>query len=120
MKNIRKILGSRYFLIAICILLELIQLLSIFMFLYTNLVSVVVVFYLFNFAVLLYIINKDDIPESKFLGLTIVLIFPVVGAFFYLLISNRYIGKKKLDKIKAIPAALEPYHIQTSAGELSL
>lgn len=44
---------------------------------------------LLHIVVLLYLINKDDIPEGKGPWLILILAVPIVGAFVFLLLTMR-------------------------------
>ena len=87
MKQIRRMLRSRFFLAAICIVLEFVQLLAVFILLYEFFLPVTILGWIFYIGIMLYIINRDGIPEFKLPWMIILCFLPVIGAFVYMLLS---------------------------------
>lgn len=120
MERLLKILRSRFFLDAFCILLELVQLLAVFILLYKFFLPITILGWIFYVCVLLYLINRDEIPEFKLPWLIILFLLPVIGAFVFMLLSSNETGKKTAERyrvgavgIEAL-AATEPVHRQAA------
>ncbi|MGN1166940.1 MAG: phospholipase D-like domain-containing protein [Lachnospiraceae bacterium] len=88
MGRILKFLHSRYALAAFCIALEFVQILAVFVLLYKYFLPITVLGVIFHVCVLLYIINKDEIPEFKLPWLILLSMLPVIGAFVFMLLSS--------------------------------
>lgn len=109
MKKILRIIGSRYFLAVLCILLEIVQVTALVSLLRNHFIVVEGFGWALQLAVLVYIVNRDEIPEFKLPWLFILLIFPVIGAFIFLFFSSNDANKKQRRRHNAVIAALEPY-----------
>jgi len=109
MKKILKILRSRFFLSAIVILLEFIQLLIVFTLLYKYSTVIFILGYIFYIGVFLYIINKYESPEFKLPWIIIIMLFSVVGAFVFILLTSNDQNKKIISKFKNNKEKLSPY-----------
>ena len=119
MKKFLRLIGSRYFLAVICILLEFGQLTAVFIYLKSYFWPANLLGWVLQFVVLLYLINRDEIPEFKLPWLILLLLFPVTGAFIFLLFANNNASKKQRLRHSAVRRALAPYHAQTDAiGDL--
>ena len=94
MSKLIRFFGSRFFLGALCILLEFAQLLAVYILLYEFFVPFAVLAWMFHIAVLLYLINREDIPEFKMPWLMILFLLPVIGAFVYMILSSNDTSKK--------------------------
>lgn len=95
MNRLARVVRSRFFLAGLCMVLEFVQLLGVFVFLYEIFLPVTVLGWIFYIGVLLYLINSDAIVESKIPWLIILCFFPVVGAFVYLLASSNKTSEKE-------------------------
>lgn len=109
MKKIVRIIGSRYFLAVLCILLQVAQITALFVLLRNHFFIVNALGWALQLAVLVYIVNRDEIPEFKLPWLFILLLFPVTGAFIFLLFSSNDASKKQRRRHDAVMTALEPY-----------
>ena len=109
MKKILQFLGSRFFLGALCILLEFAQLLAVFVLLYEFFWPITVLSWIFHFGVLLYIINRDEIPEFKMPWLMILFLLPVIGAFVFMLFSSNSTSQKEYRRSEKAMKDMEPY-----------
>jgi cardiolipin synthase len=96
MKKIRDTLSSRYFTTAFLIFLVLVQLLTVFIILNRYSMIMTVLSYIFTACVILYVINKDELPEIKLPWLILFLVLPIVGAFIFILFN----GTEQTKKIK--------------------
>lgn len=94
MDRIMKIFRSRFFLAALAIILEFAQLLAVFILLYEFFLPITVLGWNFHIGVLLYLINRDEIPEFKLPWLIILFLLPVIGAFAFMLLSSNETSKK--------------------------
>lgn len=94
MERLLKILRSRFFLAAFCIVLEFAQLMAVFILLYEFFLPITILGWIFHVCVLLYLINRDEIPEFKLPWLMILFLLPVIGAFVFMLLSSNESSKK--------------------------
>lgn len=115
MERLLKILRSRFFLAALCILLEFVQLLVVFVLLYEFFLPITVIAWIFHISVLLYLINRDEIPEFKLPWLVILFLLPVIGAFIFMLLSSNDASKKACDRYEKVRLELRPYQTQTAS-----
>lgn len=113
--QVGRVLRSRFFLAALCIVLEFAQLMVVFVLLYQFVWPVTVLGWVFYIGVLLYLINRDDIPECKLPWLLILCFLPVVGAFVYMLLSSNRTSEKEYRRVQKAEQELLPYQ---SSGEL--
>lgn len=97
---LRKLLHSRFFISALVILLEFIQLLAVFILLTEVSTIITILGYIFYVGVFIYIINKYESPEFKLPWTIILLLFFVVGAFIYILVTSNDQDKKSIKKFK--------------------
>ena len=88
MRKFWNVIKSRFFVAAFCIVLEFVELMAVYMLLYTYFMPITVLAKLFYFFVFLYIINKDESVEFKLPWIILVLIFPIAGSFMYILLSS--------------------------------
>lgn len=109
MRRIWKFLHSRYTLAAFCILLEFVQVMTVFILLYKYFLPITVLGIIFYVCVLLYIINRDEIPEFKLPWLILLSMFPVIGAFVFVLLSSTEKSKPAQKKFKDARQRIRPY-----------
>lgn len=114
-KRIHKVLRSRYFWGVFGIVLELAQLLAVFTLLYEYFLPITVMGILFHIGILLYVINKDEIPEFKIPWLIILFLLPVTGAFIYMLFTSTGQSRKEYRKFEDAHRRLLPYLEQPDA-----
>lgn len=86
--NMRWFLRSRYFFTAFCILLEFVQIMAVFSFLYKYFFPITIAGRVFYTGVLLYLINREETPEFKLPWMVLLLIVPVTGAFAFVVLSS--------------------------------
>lgn len=113
MERLIKVFRSRFFLAAFCIVLEFVQLLIVYLILYEIFIPVTVMGWIFYIGVLLYMINKDEIPEAKMPWLIILCFFPAAGAFIYMLLSSNRTSEKLYKRYERAARELKPYQTQT-------
>ncbi|MDE5597972.1 MAG: PLDc N-terminal domain-containing protein, partial [Lachnospiraceae bacterium] len=114
-KKVRKVLRSRYFWGVLGIVLELAQLLAVFTLLFEYFLPITVLGILFHIGILLYVINRDEIPEFKIPWLIILFLLPVIGAFIYMLFTSTGQSKKEYLKFEDAHRRLLPYLEQSEA-----
>lgn len=114
MKKILCFLGSRFFLGAFCILLEFAQLLAVYILLYKFFLPITILAWIFHFGVLLYLINRDEIPEFKMPWLIILFLLPVIGAFIFMLLSSNSTSKKEYARSEKAVRDMKKYVQQTA------
>lgn len=90
-----KILRSRFFLAALCILLEFLQLCAVFILLYEFFLPITILGWVFHVGILLYLINRDEVLEFKLPWLLILCFLPVIGAFVFMLLSSNSTSEKE-------------------------
>lgn len=112
MERVLKILRSRFFLAAFCILLEFVQLMAVFILLYEFFLPITILGWIFHVCVLLYLINRDEIPEFKLPWLMILFLLPVIGAFVFILLSSNESGKKAVERYDRALLEQKPYRLQ--------
>ena len=100
MERILKIIRSRFFISAILILLEFVQLLVVFILVNKFSTLMFILGYIFYIGVFLYIINKYESPEFKLPWIIIIMLFSVVGAFVFIVLSSNDQNKKEIIKFK--------------------
>ena len=115
MNRILQIVRSRFFLAAFCIALEFVQLMAVFILLYEYFLPITIMGWIFHFGVLLYLINRDEIPEFKLPWLIILFLIPVIGAFVFMLLSSTETSKKTTQRHELAKLELKPYQHQTAA-----
>ena len=98
MKKLWKIFSSRFLFSGLVILLEFIQLLVVFILLYKYSTIMFILGHIFYVGVFLYIINKYESPEFKLPWIIIIMLFSVVGAFVFILLSSNDQNKKTIEK----------------------
>lgn len=109
MKKILQLISSRFFISALVILLEFVQLLVVFTFLYKFSTIIFILGYIFYIGVFLHIINKHESPEFKLPWIIIIMLFSVVGAFVFILLTSSDQNKKTILKFKNNKESLNPY-----------
>ncbi|MGN0773730.1 MAG: cardiolipin synthase [Candidatus Ventricola sp.] len=117
MNRILRILRSRFLWAALCILLEFLELLAVFIVFYHSFLPFAVLAWIFHIGVLLYIINRDEIPEFKLPWIILLFLLPVLGAFVFILLSSTESSKKEALRYDAAKQALRPCMQQTHALE---
>ncbi|MFX7845519.1 hypothetical protein ABTK14_24980, partial [Acinetobacter baumannii] len=65
--------------------------------------------WIYYIGVLLYLINRDEIPEFKLPWLMILFLLPVIGAFVFLLLSSNEASKKQIQRYEKATLELKPY-----------
>lgn len=110
--TIKKILRSRFFLGAVCILVEFAILLCLFGWLYDVFLPVTILAWIFHFITLLYLLNRDEIPELKLPWLVILLVLPILGAFVFILLSSNETSKKDYQRFERCARAIRPHLTQ--------
>jgi len=114
MKKVIQFLTSRFFLGALAILLEFAQLLAVFILLYEYFLPMAILAWIFHFAVLLYLINRDEIPEFKMPWLIVLFLLPVLGAFIFMLLSSNSTSRKEYTRSEKVFKDMKQYQRQTA------
>lgn len=112
--KIHKILHSRYFWAVLGIILSFVELLVVFILLYEFFMPITVLAIMFHVGVLLYVINRDEIPELKVPWLMILFLFPVIGAFVFMLFSSTEQSKKEIRRLEEARKRIQAYQVQPS------
>lgn len=113
MDRLVKIFRSRFFLAALGIILEFVQLIAVFTLLYEYFLPITVLGWIFHISVLLYLLNRDEIPELKIPWLIILFLLPVLGAFIFVLLSSNETSKKEYMRYEAAAREAAPFLRQT-------
>jgi len=98
MKKILKIIKSRYMLSALIILLEFVQLMFVFDLLFKYSHVMLILGYMFYIGVFVYIVNKYKSPEFKLPWIIIIMLFFVLGAFAFMLLTSNSQSEKIISK----------------------
>lgn len=85
--------------------------------LYELFVPITAAAWIFHFAVLLYIINRDEIPEMKMPWLVIMFLLPVIGAYIFMLLSSDNASRKEYARYSEAEHSIERFTAQTAALE---
>ena len=109
MDKILKTIKSRFFISSLLIILEFAQLLAVFILLNMFSIVMTVLSYIFTFCVILYVINKEEIPEFKLPWLVLFLILPILGAYIFILFNGTEQTKKIQKAYKKANEKLLPY-----------
>lgn len=104
-----KIFRSRFFLAALCVVLKFVQLIVVFVLAIRYVLPLTILSVLLHIVVLLYLINKDDVPEGKVPWLILILAVPIVGAFVFLLLTSQVQDREKLKRFSESKKKLQPY-----------
>jgi len=94
MKKIRQVITSRFFIAGFFIFAEFAQLLTVFVLVNRFSMIMSVLSYIFTFCVIIYVVNRDEIPELKLPWLILFLVRPVISAFIFILFSGTEQTKK--------------------------
>lgn len=113
MIKIIKFFHSRFFLAVFCIVLEFVQLMAVFLLLYEYFLPITVLGWIFYIVTILYLINRDEIPEFKILWMVILLLLPVIGAFVFMLLSSNDTSQKEYDRYTKAAEQMRPFLEQT-------
>lgn len=100
MKKLIKVVKSRFFLAAFCIILVFAELMTVYLLLYKYFLPITILAKPFYFGVFLYIINKDENIEFKLPWIIIILLLPIAGSFMYILLASNGYSKKEQQKFK--------------------
>ena len=117
MEKLSKIVHSRFFISGCIILLEFVQLLVVFGLLYKYSTIIAILGYIFYIGVFLYIINRYESPEFKLPWIIIVMLFFVMGAFVFILLTSNDQNKKEIKAFKKNKEDLSPYLKQDKSLE---
>ncbi|MBQ9072399.1 MAG: cardiolipin synthase [Bacilli bacterium] len=108
MEKILKFMKTRYFISGFIILLEFAQLLIVFGLLYKYSIIMSILGLIFYIGVFLYIINKYESPEFKLPWIIIIMLFFVIGAFIFILLSGNEENNKAANKFKKNKEKIKP------------
>lgn len=117
MDRLIKIFRSRFFIAALCILLEFSQLCAVFILLYEFFLPITILGWVFHVGILLYLINRDEVPEFKLPWLLILCFLPVIGAFVFMLLSSNSTSEKEYKRYEEAEHEMHPYMKQRSEME---
>lgn len=109
MKKILNIIKSRYFFSAFAILLVFIQLIVVFGLISKYSIIVMILGYIYYIGVFLYIINKYENPEIKLPWIIILMLFFVMGAFIFMLLTSNEQNRKIILKFNKNKESIKPY-----------
>ncbi len=112
--KIKKILRSRFFLGAVFILFEFALFIVLFSVVAGSFWPITVLAWIFYIVTLLYILNRDEIPENKLPWLVIMLLLPVVGAAVFVLLSSNKASKNEYQRFEKSAKKMRPYMQQTN------
>ncbi len=119
-KKVHKALRSRFFWGVVGVALELAQLLAVFTILYEYILPFTVLAIAFHIGTLLYVINRDEIPEFKLPWLIILFLLPVIGAYIYMLFTSTGQSRKEYLRFEDAHRRLKPYLEQAESERETL
>lgn len=114
MDKIKKILSSRFFLAAVVILVQFVILTGIFIWVSDLLLPFRILAWVFYIITLIYILNRDEIPEMKLPWIVIMMLLPVIGAFVFFLLSTNKASKKDYQRFEKSAKRIAPHMRQTN------
>ena len=117
-EKLLKIIRSRFFISGLIILLQFVQLLIVFGLLNKYSIIISTLGYIFYIGVFLYIINKYENPEFKLPWIIIIMLFFVMGAFAFVLLSSNDQNKKEIVTFKKNKEKLSTYLKQDEVLEI--
>jgi cardiolipin synthase len=120
MKKAHTKIPTRFRIAAFFIIFEFAQLLAVFILLNRFSIIMTVLSYGFTFGVILYVINKDEIPELKLPWLILFLVLPVISAFIYILINGTEQTKKLKKAFDKSNEELSPFKQSDAVKSLAL
>lgn len=85
---------------------------AVFILLYEFFLPITILGWVFYIGVLLYLINRDEIPELKMPWLIIMFLVPVIGAFVFMLLSSNDTSKKEYTRYEASKEEIQKYPCQ--------
>lgn len=100
MKQIWRLLTSRYFLCAIMILLELTLLVTLYWYACLKFTPLYFIATLVSIGIFLYVINHYESPELKMPWLVIILAFGVIGAFLFVILTSNEHFKQAVSRFR--------------------
>jgi phosphatidylserine/phosphatidylglycerophosphate/cardiolipin synthase-like enzyme len=116
-KQLSRVFRSRFFWAAVCIVLEFVQLLAVFILLFRYFLPITILGWAFHVAALIYMLNRHEIPERKLTWLLIIMLLPVVGAFIYMLLASNDTSKKEYQRCERAALEVHPYLQENPALE---
>ncbi len=111
MNKLIKFLHSRIFIISFLIVLQILIILLPFYYLSENYIYYKWSFQIAGLIIVFFILNRDSNPSTKLPWIIVVLLFPVVGALFYLMFGSArvsYFIKKRHNQLVASTAHYYP------------
>lgn len=114
-KGLFRVIFGRTALLALLLLLQFIGLWAIFSWLGNYIAYVYTAFMIFEFFLVVYIINLDINPAFKISWLVIIMILPVVGTLFYLFVTWQVGVRRLRARLKENLKETAPYLVQDEA-----
>ena len=115
--KLRRLVRSRFFLGAVIILLEFSLLMGLFCWLSDAFWPVRVLGWVFYIVTLIYILNRDEIPEMKLPWVVIMMLLPIIGAFVFYLLSSNNASKDDYARFEKSAKKIRPHMLQTNNME---
>lgn len=110
-----KHLFSKFFIVALLLILQVALIAVIFYLLNTYFTPLVIVSLILSIFVILYIINKDDQPEFKVPWLILIFVTPLFGITCYILFANPKLSRKQAKRLNIIHSHTKNYVTPTEA-----
>ena len=109
LKTVVKILRSRFFLGALAIAAQIGYLFLLFLQLYEAFLPISIVSEVFYVMLVVYLLNRRDLPEFKLLWLIFLSLSPIIGAFILLITSDTRTNRREYHRYTASLQAIAPY-----------
>lgn len=97
-----KQLFSKFFVVALLIFLQVAIIISLFYLLNRFFTPFIIVEYAIAVLLVLYVINKDDVPEFKVPWIILIMAVPIVGIVCYILFANPRLTKRQTRQLQNI------------------
>ena len=101
LRKMLKLLTSRLVFFGILLLIQLIWLLTFLTRLTTYSTAISILFTIVSLLAVLWIINRDENPAYQMAWVIFILVFPLLGGLFYLLVGNKRPSKKMRRRLEA-------------------
>ncbi len=109
MEKIGKFFRSRFLLAALVIVVEFALLLAFYMWLSAAFLPLTIAAYVFYFITVIYVLNRDEIPELKLPWLVILILLPLVGTLVFFLFSSNKASDKDYQRYAKSEKKLAPH-----------
>lgn len=108
-----RLLSTRFFICAVGILVEFVLVVMLASFLSDLFMPAAVLGWLIHIAALLYLINRDEIPEFKLPWMMLMLLVPFLGTLIFILFTRDNVSKSTVRRMEEVKESFMPYVAQS-------